>query len=335
MEQSGKATGVDWVKVLAWLDVNKKRVITWTTATVVVVTIVALFIYNEYQKEVRASHALSEVSLSLNPAKPPGPDTVQKLLKVEKDYPDSKAAARALLRAGGILFANGDYAEAQKLFARFEKQYPESPWLSEAQLGYAATLEMQNKTTEAVAEYEKLRKRYPTDPIAGSVKLALARLYGKQNRAEEEFALLQEIGREYPAAYSSVGAEASTMLEELLEKHPNLIKTNVPPVPMVPTNVTTTVRPSTNRPQTITLTNLVKRTNVPSTSLQITNRPGTNAPLLLTPPTNATKTITLTNLIKSTNLPAPSLQVTNRPGTNVPLLIKPTAPTPAPPTVPK
>ncbi len=282
MDESGKTPTVDWVKILGWLDVNKKRVATWAVGTVVVVVVIIAIFYHESQKEVRASRALSDVVLPLSPSKPPPPGTVEALLKIEKDYPGTKAAARAMLEAAGVLFAEGQYDESQRLFVRFEKQYPESVWLPQALLGYAATLTAQNKNTEALAEYEKLRKRYPTDAIADEVKLGLARLYEKQNKPEEALALYQDILRANPANYTSIGAEAGMWQEDLLQRYPNLMKTSAPPVSLAATNLA--ARKGTNRTQTISLTNLVKRTNAPTTSVQLTNRPGTNIPLLIKPP---------------------------------------------------
>jgi tetratricopeptide (TPR) repeat protein len=290
---SAKPTTVDWLKILAWLDVNKWRVIKWAMIVISVVAVITLFIYYEYQKEVRASRALSEITVPFSPTKSAPPGLVEALLKVERDHPNTKAAARAVVEAGGILFSEGKYDEAEKLFARFEKQYPESTWLPQALFGYATTLEAKNQTTNALAEYEKLRKRYPNDAIADYVKLGLGRLNEKQNKLEEALALYQEILRLNPPNYSSLGAEAGSLYEDLLQKHPELIKTNAPPTnvlsTLTATNASLAAKPASNRTQTLSLTNVIKRTNAPVVTPPATNRPGTNVPLLIQPagPTSA------------------------------------------------
>lgn len=274
---TGTQTSVDLLKWLAWLDKNKKRVALWGGGGLAVILLVVGIVAYENSKEVRASEALSEVANPMRQGRLPGANAAEDLLKIEREHPGTKAAARALLEAGQVRYLEGNYAEAQKLFSRFEKDYPESRWVPQALLGYAATLEVQQKTTEAIAEYEKLRKRYATDSIADSVKLALARLY-EPTKPEESFNLYQELLRANPPQMSTLGAEASTRQEALLQRIPSLIKTNVPPLPTIPGVTNLQVRTITNPPAAAPVTNVLKLTNAPvpaaiTNVLKLTNAP--------------------------------------------------------------
>jgi predicted negative regulator of RcsB-dependent stress response len=278
----------DWVHLLTWFMENRRRVLLWGGGGLAVVLLTLGVIAYENRKEARASEAVSDVSVPVSLARPPAPGTVEALLKLEREHPNTKAAARAALQAAGLLFLEGRYDQAQELFARFEKTYPESPWLPQAMLGNAATLEVRGRTAEAVAEYEKLRKRYPNDAVADEVKLGLARLYEKQGRVEEAFNLYQEVIR--ANSFNGLGAEAGLRNEDLLQKYPQLAKTNVPPVlpaTTAPTNLQARATTATNRTQTIQLTNLIRRTNVVTPTVTPTpgasNPTGTPAPLLIRP----------------------------------------------------
>ena len=258
---------------LAWLDANPKRVGIIAAIVLVLAAIVIAVIYNQGQKEVRASLALSDIRAGQNPMQPPPPGMADKYLKVANDHAGTKAASRALLQAAATLFTEAKYSEAQQLFDRFLKQYPESPFVAQAHFGIASSLDAQGKTTEAAAKYEEIRRRFGTDPLMDEVKLAQARILENQGKPAEAHKIYDELVKANP--YSGIGSEAGMRLEDLVKKHPELAKTNVPPPAMTGTNL---LQAATNR--MFTLTNLAQATNrgtnVPATNrtIIITNRPG-------------------------------------------------------------
>jgi len=269
--------------LVAWLQLNRKRVLIGTVLALVVAVAASAMIYTGNQKEVNASEALSEIRAPMNPTNPPPPSLVEAYLKIARDYAGTKAAARALLVAGGTLYVQGNYAEAQKMFERVTREYPESPWLAEANYGIAATLDAQQKIPEATAKYEELQRRFPNQAVIDEAKLGLGRLYEVQNKPAQALKLYEELLRANP--YGGIASEAGIRHTEIIEKHPELAMTNAPTTAptLIPTPSNLPVKPSTNKPA-INFTNLLKT--------PAANTPGaatTNAPLLIKPDAAAGK----------------------------------------------
>ena len=285
--------------LVAWLDANRKQVLIGVAAFIVIVGGAILFFYQQSKREVRASEALSEVRVTQSPAGIPPSGAAEAYLAVAKEHSGTKAAALAIIEAAGTYFAQGRYPEAQQQFERVQREYPESSWQAEAAFGVAASMEAQGKGPEAVAKYEELRKRYANSPVVDLAKLNSARQLEAQNKPADAYKLYEELVKiAQMNPYSSVGNEAGMRMEELLEKHPELAKTNTPPpavtqIPPGQTGVVQTITltnppqaPGTSSNMVITLTNLpTPSTNVSATG---TNRPagGTAATNTQTAPPN-------------------------------------------------
>ncbi len=272
------------VNFLAWLEVNKKKLVIGAAAATGLAIITTVIVVQQNQKEARASKALSDIRLPLfgNQAQPPG--VAEELLKVAREHPRTKAGSRALVEAAGALFVENRYAEAQTQFEEFAKLYPASPWRAQAALGVAASLDAQSKKAEALARYEDLRKKFANDPIIDGVKLALARHY-ETSKPDEAFNLYQELVKANP--YSGLGAEAGLRQEELLQKHPELMKTNPPAMPPLPpgapATLTNLARPNPSNRVVTTITNLSRTPNTNITIRAATNPPAANTPLMIKP----------------------------------------------------
>ena len=279
---ASRSTGL--IGVLAWVEVNKKRLLIGAGAAVLVIATVVLLILQQAQKELAASQALSDVRVPFSAATVPAPGTADALLKLANERKGTKAAARALLLSAGLLFAENTekgYTEAQKRFAQVAQDYPDSPWVGEANLGVAASLAALGKTAEATAKYESMRLRFASSPVIDEVKLGLARLY-EAAKPEEAFKLYEELLKENPN--TAVAMEANMQQEQLLKLRPELAKLKEPPTPPAPpmaqANQSIQVTTVTNRAAT-TPTNAASRvlTNLPP--LALTNRPGTSQPVPL------------------------------------------------------
>ena len=255
--------------LVAWLDRNRKRVIIWALAATAVVLVAIAVITYQARKEERASMALSSIRAPFSPAQTNPVETAESYLKVAKEHSGTKAGSRAMLLAATAQYTAGKYGDAQQLFEQFTKEYPDSPWLPQAVFGVASALDAQGKTSEAMGKYEELRRRFPNEAVIDEVKLALARVYENQNRPGDAMKLYEELTKANP--YGGLGSEAGLRQAELIEKHPELAKTNQPPV------LSTT--------PTINLSNQVVRT--------ATNRPSTNV-VKLQPLTNVTRTQAVT-----------------------------------------
>lgn len=258
------------IKFQAWFEVNKKRVLIGAVIVLVAGLATGLAINYESQKEVRASEALSEVKIPLSSTLLPGSGTADAYLQVARAHKGTQAAGRALIMAGSTFFIQEQYAEAQKQFEQFVREYPASPFVPEAHFGIASSLEAQKKPLEAIAKLEELRRRYAKSSVMDETKLSLARLYEEQNKPAQAVELYDELVK--ANQYGGIGSEAGLRMEDLLLQHPELRKTNAPPIitstPGRP-NTNVTVRMMTNRPQ-VTITNMTRRTS--SVPMMMTNR---------------------------------------------------------------
>jgi len=274
-----------WIKFLAWFEVNKKRLLIGTVIGLAVGVLIGVVIYYQSQREVRASEALSEVKTPMNPTTALPAGTAAAYERIAREHKGTQAGGRALILAGTTLYMQGAYDDAQKMFEQFAREYPASPFMPDALFGIASSLEAKGKPADAIAKFEELRRRYGKSSVIDETKLALGRIYEEQNKPAMALDLYDELVK--ANQFSGIGSEAGLRMEDLLNQHPELKKTNAPimtPPPMTrPTNLATRM---TNRPQ-IMMTNLVRRTsNVPS--IVMTNRPGTTggAPLKLNIITN-------------------------------------------------
>ena len=63
------------INFLAWVEVNKKRLVIAGVALIGLVAVVSLVMQQQTSKETKASEALSEVKLPYNPSLAPAPGT--------------------------------------------------------------------------------------------------------------------------------------------------------------------------------------------------------------------------------------------------------------------
>jgi predicted negative regulator of RcsB-dependent stress response len=270
MESDATQSG-GMVNFLAWVEVNKRRLIIGAGVVLAVIFFTVLFVQQQAAKEHRASEALSNVRLPFSAGTPAQAGTADALLKVAQETKGTKAAARALLLSAGIAFSEaksaGDYAVAQQRFEQVAKDYADSPWIAQANLGIAASLQAQGKATEATAKFEELQRRFGTSAIGDDIRLGLARLY-EASKPEDAYKLYDEIGKENPS--SVLAMEANLRQDNLVKARPELAKLKEPPPPLTPPA-------SLNPNQQIKITPMTNRvtTNVQA----MTNRLGTSQPV--------------------------------------------------------
>ena len=214
-------------RLLAWFETNKTQAIVGVLVLVVVGLIVSFVIWRRDQQAVQASEALSRVMLGQATVPNARPATAEAFLKMASEYPDSRAAARAILMAASDYFVSGKYEDAKIQFERFTREHRDSPLMGQALLGIAACLDAEGKSSEALTAYKDLIDRHPGEAVLPQARFALASLYEAQNQPEKARPLFEEVVRENQ--YSSVGSEAGMRLEELKIKYPNLMPAN--PVP--------------------------------------------------------------------------------------------------------
>jgi len=212
-------------KLWAWFETNRKQAIYGSVIVVVLGLIIWFVVWQQGEKEVNASEALSKVSTPGAASAGAKPDAAA-YLKVAAAYPKSSAGARALLLAAGSYFVEGKYPEAKTHFERFAREHHESPFMGQALLGIAACLDAQGKTNEALTTYKDLVDHHPGENVIPQAKFALARIYEAQGKAELARTLYEDLNR--ADAYGSLGSEAGMRLEELLAKNPQLFQKTSP-----------------------------------------------------------------------------------------------------------
>src|SRR4051794_17666721 len=132
MEAESPQQSSGLINLLGWLEANKRNVAIGAIVALVAGLLIAWFFYNQSQKEVRASQALSDIRASYNPMQPAPPGLADSYFKVAKDYSGTKAGERAAIMGASALFVEGNYTGAQQRYEQFIKEYPESPWLAQA-----------------------------------------------------------------------------------------------------------------------------------------------------------------------------------------------------------
>jgi TolA-binding protein len=260
----GAQRETDIYDLLAWLEVNKKKVAIVALVAVVIGFAMSTIRYFKQQKEEAASGALLALKVVLTPPTNMPPPQASALLKVAQDYAGTSAAERARILAATALFTEGRYPDAEKEFSQFVKDHPESPWVAEAAYGVGASQEAQNKTNEAQASYQNVATAYANSSLADDAKVALARIYESQKKPDQALRIYNELLAPKPGAQPGEmrNAAAFQKKEALLRVHPELsTNTTARPLPALTptlstntpaanTNATTAVTPATNAPST-------------------------------------------------------------------------------------
>jgi tetratricopeptide (TPR) repeat protein len=145
-----------------------------------------------------------------------------------------------------LVFNEGEYQLAAKVYEDITKKYPESPYSSGSKLGYAKTLEAilekessnesprwkpfsvpmiadTSKTNNVIRSYEELIKVYPNSEIAFESYLRIGKIYfGKLNQLDDAIKCFERILKDAPLSRFSV--ESSEQLGKIFLIEGDLIK---------------------------------------------------------------------------------------------------------------
>ncbi len=244
MQPETKPESFDFDNFVTWLYENRMKVGIVAAVLAVVIAVVAIVSWKKAQNETDANAALFALPALIGPSGRTAEVRSESFQKIAGEFPDTSAGDRAALLAGGILFTDGKYAEAEKQFSKFLSENQESPLRAQAAVGVAASLEAQGKLNESVTKYQDILAKYSGENVVAPSKLTLARLLEGQNKPEEALKLYEDLTRS-KNPYDPWSAEAGERREQLLQKFPNL-KVNPPVAASVPTSVK--VPASTNQP---------------------------------------------------------------------------------------
>jgi predicted negative regulator of RcsB-dependent stress response len=195
-----------WLRLVAWLEDNWRRVAAIAAMLVGVGIVVAFVIWQGGQKQLKASAALSGILAA------PTAASSDALLRVAGEHPGTDAGMRASLLAAAALFTEGQFAESQSQFERFLVDQPSGATAPQARFGVAACKEAQGQVDAAIADYKAIVDNPASGNVIPQARFALGGLYveqGQTDLAREQYQALAAIQG------SSLAAEAQALLAEL------------------------------------------------------------------------------------------------------------------------
>jgi tetratricopeptide (TPR) repeat protein len=208
------------LEFLAWLEVNKSRLIIGTAVFAIVISAFFIHRWRVAEREQVASAALirvqSVVSSAPNAQRPAAADYLQ----IASEHRNTRAGARAQLFAAEALFREGKYTESHAQFAAFLEAHPLHPLASTAAFGVAACLDALGESEKAFRSYQDVVSRYPNAAVASQAKLAMADFHLAQSEASQALRLYEEL------QVTAWAEEAAERREQLLAQHPHLAEKN-------------------------------------------------------------------------------------------------------------
>lgn len=231
---------------LAWLEVNKKRLITISIVIAILALVVSWVVWSKNEKEKEASAALIKLTFSVPGDNAPQPSAAD-FNKIAEQYAGTHAAERATLLAAGASFTENRYEDALKQFQSFQTQFASSSLIPVALVGIAACQESLDRIDEAIKSYQDIKAKFPNEPVSIQANTALGRLYEIKKQPELAIKAYTEATRQPSRnAWFSI---ASELKESLLAQHPELapidIKTNqVKPAPISISPATNAAKPA-------------------------------------------------------------------------------------------
>lgn len=195
-----------WLRFVAWLEDNFRRVVGTAAVVIGVGVVVAFFVWQGAEKERTASEALSVLLMA------PEATSSSALLALAEEHDGTGAAIRARLLAGGALYAEGQFEEARQQFQAILAGSVGSGEAAQARFGIAACREALGETDEAIGEYRSLVSGAGNGNVVPLARFALAQLYeekGELTLAREQYEKLQT------SMSSSLAAEAGVRLAAL------------------------------------------------------------------------------------------------------------------------
>ncbi len=224
MEADSLQSTERYLKILAWLHANQKKLIIGGCVLAVIVLAAVFMSWQKSEAESSANARLLNVPLETFHGNQMTPTPAGPFLDLAKQSPDTDAGEYAALLGAKALFNEGKYPEAHQEFSKFIEQNPDSPLIPQARVGLAACLEGEGKTLEAAQKYQEILSAYSSDAnISTPVKLTLARLDETLNKPEQALTYYEELAR-VNNPYDPWAAEARERGEFLLLKHPELRK---------------------------------------------------------------------------------------------------------------
>jgi predicted negative regulator of RcsB-dependent stress response len=214
------------IEFLAWLEINKKRLIAAGLVGALLVGGLALYRWRSAQLELEANSALVLIqSRRTQAGLPTAEPKAEELLEFASRYGATQAGQRAQLLAAGALFREGKFVESLASFESFRSGNAGSALVDTAVLGGAACLEAMGKTDEAIAAYREVIANYPESASASQARLSLAGLLESKNEFQQAVSFYDQLST---TAWAN---EAGARRQALLASHPELAPPTNSPQP--------------------------------------------------------------------------------------------------------
>ncbi|HUT85676.1 MAG TPA: tetratricopeptide repeat protein [Elusimicrobiales bacterium] len=205
---------------------NTKRVIkkykTQILVSILVAVLIAIFIaflsIKNKKMQIAAwqdfATAEQELQQSSNPT-----EVLEKFDGIVEKYPNSNAAAYALILKGDILYDNAKYDEAAKSYGEIIANNPSTSYVPFAINSLLYCYLAQNKDDDFIKTAENFVKKYPNHLLAPQIYSQLAGVYGRKGnklKTKEIYEILSDNYSESPW-----GQSANVMLDELVKQKEN------------------------------------------------------------------------------------------------------------------
>jgi predicted negative regulator of RcsB-dependent stress response len=205
--QAQDATTIYVLKLWPWFEENKKAIMIGAAIIIVVVFFFWFSSVQHTQKETAAGEAMSQLLVSQTG------QSADAYLKIASDYSGTVAGQRAVLQAASMLFAQGNYADAQTQFQKFIDENHDSQFYVQALFGNAACLAAENKPDDAITAYQRVINSSSIGPEVNSSKFAIGEIEESQGRLNDAVTFYEDVAGGDPGG--ALGAEARQRLLEL------------------------------------------------------------------------------------------------------------------------
>jgi predicted negative regulator of RcsB-dependent stress response len=199
-------------KLWPWIEANKNRLIISVGIAATAIFLFSFFSWRGGQREIEAGRALTQLTFYSPPNSSPS-QLANSYLKIANEYPGTLAGRRAWLQGAAVLFAAGQFADAQTQFGKFLEAHPDGAFSALAALGVAASLEAQGRSDSAIGAYQKVINGFSDLTAANAAKFALARIDEQQGKYADAFNFYEDIARANPG--TPLATEAGLCTVEL------------------------------------------------------------------------------------------------------------------------
>ncbi|HTP13677.1 MAG TPA: tetratricopeptide repeat protein, partial [Bacteroidota bacterium] len=125
-------------------------------------------------------------------------EAVAELDKFERENPGTTIGEDIELKKGDVLYGQGDYAGAEKVYRAFVAKFPKSKNVATARYWLAKSLRSQDRLADAASILEQSMASTTNSPKIASLSLyELAGIYSAQKKYDKAFEVLSRIERDF------------------------------------------------------------------------------------------------------------------------------------------